>query len=212
VIVNALAANDGVMPFDTASEEVSAPENNRIPAPLLFAPIPKCVTVEVPPVHAGNEIVAALTALFPETVQPVPERATATRAYEVYALSLVVCDPDSPGSAVCSEMYRFPAVEDPTSPVASPTPANVVFLKIRFRRPVSRESEALIVCYPLVMFGVTVMMPSRILNVLFELSVISTSYLYRPGIRFAVCALGIDRVTTPEESSPTVKLTELEDE
>lgn len=77
------AAKLGVMPFDTASDEVSAPLNSRFPAPLESVPTPKWVTVLLPPVQAGKVIVAAFVALFPLTVQPAPLRATATRAYEV---------------------------------------------------------------------------------------------------------------------------------
>ena len=56
-----------------------------------------------PPVPAGKVIALTGEIELAVRVQPAPDRATATRAYEVYVHSLVVWSPVSPGSAVCSE-------------------------------------------------------------------------------------------------------------
>jgi hypothetical protein len=105
--------------------------------------MPKCVMVLVPPVQAPNVVIAALVALFPLTVQPEPERATAILAYPVYVASLVVCEPVSPGSAVCRLMKKDPAVVDPRRPVASPMLAAFALANTRLRIAVSKALVAL---------------------------------------------------------------------
>lgn len=73
-------AKAGVMPLDTASEEVSAPVNSSVPAPLAAVPMEKYATVEVPPVQVGKVTAAALENVPAAVVQPPEVRATATRA------------------------------------------------------------------------------------------------------------------------------------
>src|SRR5688500_12564021 len=97
-----------------------APLYRIFPAPLEAVPTLKCVSVSDPPVAAGKSTFAAGLTLLAVTVKPAPDRATATLAYDVYAASLVVCEPASPGSAVCSAKYKLPTVVLPRSPVASP--------------------------------------------------------------------------------------------
>lgn len=99
--------NSGVTPVEMLMFGETAPLYSSFPAPLDAVPTPKCVAVSVPPDASGNVIAAAgATELF-VTVQPDPDRATATRAYDVYAHSFVSCVPASPGSPVCSDTYKF---------------------------------------------------------------------------------------------------------
>jgi hypothetical protein len=63
-------------------------------------------------------------------------RATATRAYPVYAHSLVFCAPASPGSAVCRLTYRLVSGEDAA---LSAMLAIGVALKIKARKSVSKR-------------------------------------------------------------------------
>jgi len=69
------------MPFDTASDDVRAPENR---AACLHRSNPcrgqSTVMVFDPPVHAGKLTAAALLTVFVLTVHPLELRATATRA------------------------------------------------------------------------------------------------------------------------------------
>jgi hypothetical protein len=68
----------------------------------------KKVSVSVPPVAAGNEIAeTGDVEAAEEVVQPEDVRATATRAYPVYAASEAVCEPPTVGLAVWSAMYRL---------------------------------------------------------------------------------------------------------
>src|SRR3569623_305398 len=83
VLVREPMAKDGVLPFDTASDAVSAPDASRLPTPLDAVPTPKCVTTDVPAVHAGKVTAAALDAVSAVHVKPLDVRATATRAYPV---------------------------------------------------------------------------------------------------------------------------------
>lgn len=77
---NSPAAKLGVMPDDTASAALNAPLKNKLPAVVKSEPMPKCVMEFEPPVQAGKFTAAVLEALAADTVQPAPERATATRA------------------------------------------------------------------------------------------------------------------------------------
>ncbi len=70
-------ANCGVIPELTASEELSAPLYNTLPAPLISVPTAKCVIVFEPAVAAGNVTAAALVAVPVTTVQAAPDRAIA---------------------------------------------------------------------------------------------------------------------------------------
>ena len=73
-------ANEGVIPFETARDEVRAPYHRIVPAPEDEVPTEKYVSVSVPPVAWGKLMAAALLAVqgaFPETVHPPEERATA---------------------------------------------------------------------------------------------------------------------------------------
>jgi hypothetical protein len=119
----------GITPVAIVMFGVTVPEYNNVPAPLVSVPTPKCVIA--PPglaVHSPKSTFAAGLTLFAVTVQPAPLRATATRAYPVYAVSLVVWLPVSPGSAVCRDTYKLPAVVLPRNPVASPMFAAFVLL------------------------------------------------------------------------------------
>ena len=80
VTSKAPAAKLGVIPLLTARLAVSAPHRNRLPAPLLSEPMPKCVSVSLPPVAAGKVIDASLSATPLATDQPAVDRATLTRA------------------------------------------------------------------------------------------------------------------------------------
>jgi hypothetical protein len=70
----------GVTPLETEIFGVTVPEARSLPVPVSAVPMPKCVTVSVPPVAAGKSMLAAGLTEFPVTVQPDPERATDTRA------------------------------------------------------------------------------------------------------------------------------------
>jgi hypothetical protein len=73
-------ATVGVMPEDTASGAVSAPESRISPAPLAALPMLKYVSVSEPAVAAGKAIAAAFEYASPLIVQPPVLRATAKRA------------------------------------------------------------------------------------------------------------------------------------
>lgn len=79
----------GVTPLLTAMDGDNAPTNNSFPVPELAVPIPTCVMVEDPPVHAGNETFAVGETPLAVTVHPPEVLATATRAYDVYVVSFV---------------------------------------------------------------------------------------------------------------------------
>src|ERR1019366_5712164 len=120
------------MPGEIASGAVSWPLYRSLPAVVPSVPTPKYVAVGVPTVHAPNVIAAALATCVgavADFVQPAHERATATRAYVVNAISLVVWSPVSPGSAVCRLTYRLPAAPEGCRPDVSPIPAVAVLLK-----------------------------------------------------------------------------------
>jgi len=70
----------GVIPVETASENVRAPQYKMSPAPVPEAkPIEKSVSVSLPEVAAGNVTAAVFETEFADTVQPALLRATATR-------------------------------------------------------------------------------------------------------------------------------------
>lgn len=76
-------ANDGVIPAETASEAVRAPETMIFVAPLVWYPMLKCVIVFDPAVHAPNVTTATLLTVVgavPVTENAPDVRATATRA------------------------------------------------------------------------------------------------------------------------------------
>ena len=76
-------ANDGVIPDETASEELRAAEMRSCPVPLDAVPIEKYVSVSVPPVAVGNVQAAAFSAIagwLPVLVQPPELLAMPTRA------------------------------------------------------------------------------------------------------------------------------------
>ena len=77
------------------------------PPPVL--PQEKCETVPDPPVPAGKSIFDAGLTLLVVTVKPEPERATFTRAYDVYPTSLVLMVPASPGSPVHASVSSAPS-------------------------------------------------------------------------------------------------------
>ena len=67
------------MPLETLREEISEPFINKFPVDVLAVPTPKCVMVEVPPVHCGKEIFAALLIVEDVRLHPVASLGTATR-------------------------------------------------------------------------------------------------------------------------------------
>jgi hypothetical protein len=70
----------GVIPDDMLLEEESVPEYKMSPVLVLANPTAKCVTVADPAVHSPNKTEAVLLTRLPETVNPAPVRAIATRA------------------------------------------------------------------------------------------------------------------------------------
>ena len=120
--------NDAVTPELMEIVGEIAPEYNKTPDVVSSAPIPKNVAVPEPAVHGANVMAANGDTEFEVTVQPAELRATATRAYVVYEISLEVCVPEVVGSAVCRDTNRLPAVELPRRPVTSPTFATGVLL------------------------------------------------------------------------------------
>jgi len=71
---------DGVTPLLTAMLGDTVPLYSNLPVPLDAVPIAQWVIVDVPPVQAGNVIVAAGDTADAVTVHPPLVRATATRA------------------------------------------------------------------------------------------------------------------------------------
>lgn len=97
MIESEAAGNCGWIPFEIEREEPSTPDARRVPAPDAAVPIEKCVAVAVPPVHVGNCSRFAFVNVEPASVQSLAF-VSATRAYDVYATSLVVWSPVSHGS------------------------------------------------------------------------------------------------------------------
>jgi hypothetical protein len=62
---------------DTTSPEPMSPDNQRSVAPELDFPMPRWVSVGVPPVEIGNTMLDTGLATFEVTDQPPAERATA---------------------------------------------------------------------------------------------------------------------------------------
>lgn len=69
----------GCIPVVTAMFGEIAPLYNIFPAPLEAVPIAACVKVSVPESAAAKSMFAAGLTEFAVTVQPEPDRATATR-------------------------------------------------------------------------------------------------------------------------------------
>lgn len=95
---------------------VIAPLYRIFPAPDAASPMEKCVQVQPVPVVVvvGNVIAVDGDTDDPVTVQYVPLRVTALRAYAPYCVvvtSFDVCVPESVGSAVCRATYKV--VSDP---------------------------------------------------------------------------------------------------
>ena len=78
------------MPLEIASPAVNAPLYRILPVLDAAVPTAKYVAVSLPPVAAGKVTAAALETALAETVHAPEVRATATRAYDVYAHSFVV--------------------------------------------------------------------------------------------------------------------------
>jgi len=78
-----LVVSFGVTPDEIEILGDTVPLYRSFPAPLDAVPTAQCVAVSVPPVAAGKLISAAGETLLFVTVQPDPDRATATRAYDV---------------------------------------------------------------------------------------------------------------------------------
>ncbi len=137
------------MPVVTVILGVSAPLYRSLPVPDESVPTAKCVTVLELPAHAGKVMAAAFVQVLVLTVQPPAVRATATRAYAVYADSDVVWVPASPGSAVCSETYKLPAVAEFWIPAASPIRVISAFWKMHNSKSFSKAFDLdMVLCYP----------------------------------------------------------------
>jgi hypothetical protein len=82
----------GVTPFDTTMFGVTVPLYRILPVPEpVSVPTAKCVSVSDPPVACGKSMFATGLELCElAAVHPPVVRATETRAYDVYAASLVV--------------------------------------------------------------------------------------------------------------------------
>jgi len=70
----------GVTPDETEIFGVIVPLMTSTPAPLDAVPIEKCVSVALPPVHAGPSMLATGETELAVTVQPPEVLATAVRA------------------------------------------------------------------------------------------------------------------------------------
>lgn len=111
-MIDVAVVSRGVMPLPVEMFGVTVPLNRIAVAPPPVLPVQKCETVSPPPVPAGKSMLASGVHAPLDTVQPLVVLATFTRAYEVYAASLVAIVPPSPGSPVLRPMWIFVCGED----------------------------------------------------------------------------------------------------